>query len=38
MGTGRGRREDRAVVMESPLRRMGTMEIEEGCGEVVIFW
>jgi hypothetical protein len=30
-----GSREDRAVVMERPERRMGTREIEEGGGEVL---
>jgi hypothetical protein len=35
MGTGEGRSEDRAAVMERPERRIGTREIEVGEGEVV---
>lgn len=38
MGTGEGRREDRAGTIERPERRMGTRDIEEGAGEVVVVW
>lgn len=35
MGTGWGRREDSAAVMDRPERRMGTREMREGEGRVV---
>jgi hypothetical protein len=36
MGTGLGRREESAGTMERPERRMGTREMREGEGEVVV--
>jgi hypothetical protein len=36
MGTGEGRREESAGIMERPERRMGTRDIVDGCGEVVV--
>ena len=36
MGTGAGRSEERAGTMERPERRIGTIDIEVGEGEVVV--